>query len=89
MWFTIIMMILGLSVIALAITYFLPRKKAYFIPMLTLLGLGLIMIGLSQLTGIKDDWFGTMFIVFGMMLIFSSILTALTLVFLFLSKKNS
>jgi hypothetical protein len=89
MWFTIIMMILGISLIALAVTYFLPRKKAYFIPMLTLLGLGLIMIGLSQLAGIKDNWSSTILIVFGMIFIFSSILTAITLIFLSLSKKKN
>jgi len=89
MWFTIIMIILGISLIALAVTYFLPRKKAYFIPMLTLLGIGLIMIGISQLNGIKDNWSSTILIVFGMIFIFSSILTAITLIFLRLSKKNN
>ena len=89
MWFTIIMIILGISLIALAVTYFLPRKKAYFIPMLTLLGIGLIMIGISQLNGIKDNWSATILIVFGMIFIFSSILTAITLIFLRLSKKNN
>lgn len=89
MWFTIIIIILGISFIALAVTYFLPRKKAYFIPMLTLLGIGLIMIGISQLNGIKDNWSSTILIVFGMIFIFSSILTAITLIFLRLSKKNN
>jgi hypothetical protein len=89
MWFTIMMIILGISLIALAITYFLPRKKAYYIPMLTLLGVGLMMIGLSQLNGIKDNWASTILVVFGMIFIFSSILTAITLFFLSLSKKKN
>jgi hypothetical protein len=88
MWFTIVMMILGISVITLAITYFLPRKKRYWIPALSLLGLGLIMIGLSQLDGIKDNWSSTILVVFGMIFVFSFILTAITLFFLHMSKNR-
>jgi hypothetical protein len=82
MFTAIILMILGLSAIALGLTYALRRKRYFYIPTIILLGVGVIMIGISFIPGIKDTWSDTILVVFGMIFIFASLLTALTITFM-------
>jgi hypothetical protein len=73
------MMILGLSMLGVGVSFTLRKKKYVWLPPIILGGIGLIMIGLSWIDGIKDDWLGTIFIIFGMIFIFAFILTTLTI----------
>lgn len=79
MFLSIVLMILGLSMLGVGVSFILRKKKYVWLPPIILGGIGLIMLGLSWIDGIKDDWLGTIFIIFGMIFIFAFILTTLTI----------
>jgi len=83
---TIFLMILGLSLIGFGSFYVVRNKRYFWLPPVILGGIGLIMLGISFIDGIKDDWLGMILIIFGMIFIFASILTTLTI---FLMKYQS
>jgi len=82
MYLTIFLIILGLSLIGFGTFYVIRNKRYFWLPPAILGGIGLMMIGLSLIKGIKDDWLGTIFIIFGMIFIFASCLTSLTIFFM-------
>jgi hypothetical protein len=82
MFIAIILIILGLSSIALGLSYVLKRKKLFYVPTIVLFGIGIIMIGIRFLPDVKDTWTDTILVVFGMIFIFAAFLTSLTIIFM-------
>ncbi|MDX9691671.1 MAG: hypothetical protein RBT45_04385 [Acholeplasmataceae bacterium] len=85
---TILLSILGLSIIAIGLTYVLPRKKFFYVPTILLFGIGIIMIGISFIPGIKGNWLDVILVIFGMIFIFAALLTSLTIIFMKYSAKR-
>lgn len=89
MFTAILLMIIGLSAVALGLTYALKKKKYFYIPTVVLFSVGIMMIGVRFFPGIKDTWYDTILVVFGMIFIFASLLTTLTITFMkFTTKKR-
>ena len=88
MYVPIILFILGLASIAGGLTYVLRLKKYFWLPTFVLFGVGMIMLGLSMLDGVNGTWTESILIIFGMIFIFASLLTFLTIIFMKLSVKK-
>ena len=88
MYIPILLFIFGLASIGGGLTYVMRQKKYFWLPTFIFFGVGVMMLGTSMIQGVKGTWLDTILVIFGMIFVFASFLTFLTIIFMKLSVKK-